>query len=163
MMKLVSIIISLCLLAVRQVSGGHTEAERVAEYHKRNYTWPLTNEFIPNTKGWRDLMQHRLRQISEIEDSSDRFEGFAQTLSAAVLQPNFTEHGFGLVRAPEDLMVALREGVRKGVEEGPAEEKYINAISGDRPWFIHRPGSFLLSLFFCKGETWRRLNTANNI
>jgi hypothetical protein len=47
--------------------------------------------------------------------------------------------GFGLARAPEDLMVALRKGIREGVEKGPRLEREIEVIEGDQPWFIDRP------------------------
>jgi len=120
------------------LSNARTEEERLQEYYARNYKWPI-EEFSPNTPGWNKLMQHRLRQVAEIADSSSRFEGYAQTLSAALVQPNFTEHGFGLARAPDDLMEALRQGIHDGLAEGPREEYYIAAITGDRPWFIDRP------------------------
>jgi len=93
---------------------GRPEDERVAAYHANNHTWPP--EFVPNTPGWKKLFEHRLRQVAEIENSSDRFEGFAQTISAGVLQKNFTEHGFGLAKAPEPLMEDLRKAIREGVE-----------------------------------------------
>ena len=85
------------LLIVARSTGsvhGRSEEERVNSYHAMNYTWPPQNsEFIPNTRGWRKLYEHRLRQVAEIEDRTDRFEGFAQVLSSGVLQKNFTEHG----------------------------------------------------------------------
>mmetsp|Transcript_21152 Transcript_21152/g.43528 ORF Transcript_21152/g.43528 Transcript_21152/m.43528 type:complete len:394 (-) Transcript_21152:155-1336(-) len=117
---------------------GRTEEERVLKYHELNHTWP-PEKFLPDTPGWRKLFEHRLRQVAEIEDRSDRFEGFAQTLSAGLLQKNFTEHGFGLARAPESLMVDLRQAIREGVEKGPRLETHINAITEPRPWFIDRP------------------------
>lgn len=84
-------------------------------------------------------MQRRLRQVEEIQDPQDRFEGFAQTLSAGLIQPNYTKYGFGLARAPEELMVALRKGIQDGLAAGPKEEYYIPVIGGQRPWFISRP------------------------
>ena len=45
-----------------------TEEFRMAEYHKRNYTWPLP-EFRPNTEGWKKLMTDRLAQIQELPQS----------------------------------------------------------------------------------------------
>lgn len=116
---------------------GRTEEERVELYHARNYTWP-PEKFVPDTPGWRKLFEHRLRQVGEIKDRSERFEGFAQTISAGFLQKNFTEHGFGLARAPDGLMEDLRQAIRKGVEEGPRLEAEINAITEPRPWFIDR-------------------------
>ncbi len=117
---------------------ARSEEERVRSYHELNHTWPV-KKFVPDTPGWRKLFEHRLRQVAEIEDREDRFEGFAQTLSAGVLQKNFTEHGFGLARAPESLMVDLRRAIREGVEKGPRLENHINAITEPRPWFIDRP------------------------
>jgi hypothetical protein len=129
---------SLLLLCLLGGAHGATERERLEQYHLRNYSWPPT-KFIPDTPGWKALMEHRLRQIAEVEDSSDRYEGFAQTLSAGMLQKNYTEHGFGLVRAPEGLTEALRAGIHDGLAKGPRDEVHINAINGDRPWFIDRP------------------------
>eukprot|EP00539_Tryblionella_compressa_P010447 CAMPEP_0178795572 /NCGR_PEP_ID=MMETSP0745-20121128/10191_1 /TAXON_ID=913974 /ORGANISM="Nitzschia punctata, Strain CCMP561" /LENGTH=403 /DNA_ID=CAMNT_0020453961 /DNA_START=5 /DNA_END=1216 /DNA_ORIENTATION=+ len=118
--------------------AAFSEEERLMEFHRRNFTWP-PERFIPETPGWRKLFEHRLRQVAEIDDRADRFEGYAQTLSASVVQPNYTEWGFGLARAPESLMEDLRGGIREGVEQGPRLEKYINAITEPRPWFIDRP------------------------
>ena len=84
-------------------------------------------------------MEHRFRQVAEIEDDQDRFEGYAQTITAAFLQPNFTQFGFGLARAPDELMQALRQGIQDGLEAGPRLEGDIPVIHGDFPWFIDRP------------------------
>lgn len=120
------------------VLGGLSEEQRVAEFYRRNHTWPV-QQFKPDTPGWRQLMEHRLRQVSEIREGSDRFEGFAQVLSASVIQDNYTEFGFGLGRAPEPLMEDLRRAIREGVAAGPRLETQINAITEPRPWFIDRP------------------------
>jgi len=117
---------------------GRSEEERVLRYHQLNHTWP-PEKYIPETPGWRKLFEHRLRQVAEIKDRSDRFEGLAQSLSAGVLQQNFTEHGFGLARAPEPLMEDLRRAIREGIAKGPRLESRINAITDPRPWFIDRP------------------------
>ena len=134
-----TLLLRLALFIVLIAVPAHcrTEEERVARYHELNHTWPP--EWFPDTPGWRKLFDHRVRQVAEIEDRSDRFEGFAQILSAGLLQKNFTEHGFGLTRAPEPLMVDLRKAIRDGVEKGPRLESYINAITEPRPWFIDRP------------------------
>lgn len=121
----------------RHSHARRSEAERVEAYHRKNYTWPP--EYHPDNPGWRKLYDHRLRQVAEISDRGERFEGFAQTLVSGVLQKNFTEHGFGLARAPEPLMVDLRRAIREGVAKGPRLETHINAISEPRPWFIDRP------------------------
>jgi hypothetical protein len=116
------------------------EEERMAEYHKRNYTWPIP-QYVPQTLGWRKLMDHRFRQAAEIEDSQHRYEAYAQTVSAALVQPNFTRYGFGLARAPEPLMVELRQAIHDGLATGtPREELGSEVIEGpNKPWFIDRP------------------------
>jgi hypothetical protein len=82
----------LCPLLFLAASTTHafTEQERVAEYLARNWSWPIP-AFQPNTEGWDRLMRRRLRQVEEIEDAGARFEGYAQTLTAALIQPNYTE------------------------------------------------------------------------
>ena len=115
------------------------ENERLEGYHKRNYTWPPT-KYKPNTEGWRKLNEHRFRQIAEIDDSDKRYEAYLQTVNSAYVADNFTRYGFGLARAPDDLMEALRKGIHKGIEMGPRLEPDIEVIEGGlRPWFIDRP------------------------
>jgi hypothetical protein len=130
----------LCLLSLLWTGtlAIFTEEERIRKYSDRNYTWPLS-EYVPNTAGWKKLFDHRFRQAAEMQDSHQRFDGFAQSISAALVQPNFTEHGFGLARAPDDLMGALRQGIKDGLAAGPREEIDLQIIHGDNPWFIDRP------------------------
>lgn len=113
------------------------ESDRVAEYHKRNYTWPISN-YIPNTPGWQKLMESRFSQVAEIEQSGERYEGYMQTIHSAFLVPNFTEHGFGLARCPEDLTTALRQGIRDGLPNVRYEAQ-VPVIDGPIPWFVDRP------------------------
>jgi len=114
-----------------------TEPERIEEYNRRNYTWPLQN-YSPNTEGWRDLMESRFKQVEEIEDSGRRYEGYIQTIHSAFLVPNFTEHGFGLARCPEDLLKDLQQGIRDGLKD-PKLENIVDVIDGPTPWFVTRP------------------------
>jgi hypothetical protein len=86
-------------------------------------------------------MEHRLRQVQEIDNQRERYEGFIQTLNAAIVAPNFTQYGWGLAKAPDELMEALRKGIRDGVAQGKQrEEGSIEVIDGElTPWFIDRP------------------------
>jgi hypothetical protein len=85
-------------------------------------------------------MQHRFRQAAEIEDRDDRYEAFVQTGNMALVAPNYTEYGFGLVRAPQDLMVDLRQAIHDGIAAGPRVERFIDVIETEEPsWFIDRP------------------------
>ena len=137
MTKLACFLPLLATLTVAVSGSGMSEEFRVAEYNKRNHTWPPN--YVPKNEGWKTLMDHRFRQIDEIEDSEIRYEAFVQTVNAAVVAPNFTEFGFGLARAPDELMEALRQGIKDGLEAGPEFEYDIPVIKGDRPWFIDRP------------------------
>lgn len=116
------------------------EDERLAAYHERNYTWPVTN-YVPNTEGWKRLFEERFRQVEEIDNSGERYEGYMQTVHAAYLVPNFTEHGFGLARCPDDLTKALQEGIREGLANGKARlEHAVDVIDApQQPLFIDRP------------------------
>jgi hypothetical protein len=83
------------------VTAQLKEHERKEEYFRRNYTWPpRENDFIPNTPGWRSLMEHRFRQVEEIKNRHDRYEGFIQTVNAALISPNFTECKFNYLPLP---------------------------------------------------------------
>ena len=138
--KLVSSCLLLSLISILLPTRvcSETEEERIAERARRGYEWPVT-EWVPNTPGWKSLYEHRVRQAEELSDKQDRFEAFVQTLTSGLIQKNFTKHGFGLARAPEDLMQALREGIEDGLEKGPRLEEHYDAIAGLRPWFIDRP------------------------
>jgi hypothetical protein len=132
----------LAVLPIR-VQAQLIETERLAEYQKRQYAWPpSTSEYIPATPGWQALMEERFAQVAEIDtDSGARYEGYMQTVSAALIAPNFTEYGFGLARCPDDLIRALRQGIRDGLkqnEDERDEEPYDEAIDAPNPpWFIH--------------------------
>lgn len=42
-----------------------TEEHRVNEYNKRGYKWPLA-KMVPDTPGWRRIMERRFEQVSSI-------------------------------------------------------------------------------------------------
>ena len=129
--------ILIVLLILATTGGQLVETERLEEYRKRGYTWPIQN-YVPNTPGWKKLMNQRFAQVEQIQDSGDRYEGYIQTINSALLVPNFTEHGFGIARCPDDLIRDLREGIREGVKN-PKFESNVSVIDGPRPWFIYRP------------------------
>lgn len=116
------------------------ESERIEEYHKRNYSWPL-QKYVPDTAGWKRLMESRFRQVAEISNRGQRYEAYIQTLHSALLVPNFTEYGFGLARCPEPLIRDLRAGIRGAFDAGNISEEGNNpVIEGPRiPWFVNRP------------------------
>ena len=112
------------------------EVDRIEEYHKRNYTWPP--KYIPDSAGYKALMESRIAQVAEIENYGDRYEGYMQTVRSAFLVPNFTEHGFGLARCPQDLLDALQQGIHDDFDKKRFETKPL-VMEGPRAWFISRP------------------------
>ena len=111
------------------------EDDRHAEYLKRNYTWPLT-AVNPNTDGWQRLMLRRLAQVERIEDDDKRYNGFMTTMASAISAPNFTQSGWGLTRAPPDILHELQDSLEAG-RSTAYEEDYVDVIEGaNRPLFI---------------------------
>ena len=151
--SIVAIVLLIASLLV-SVTAAMDENVRVAGYHDRNYTWPVET-FIPNTEGYRNLMQSRIQQVEEIEDPQDRYEGFIQTMRSAILAPNFTEHGFGLARCPQDLLEALQQGIRDGYDAKRVEGQPL-VMGGPPAWFISRPDLTRRALHELKhyAETW---------
>jgi hypothetical protein len=129
--------VAMFALAAR-VRGQLSETDRVAAYYERNYSWPVTN-YVPNTPGWKALFDERFRQVAEIEDSGERYEGYIQTVHAAYLVPNFTEHGFGLAVAPKPLLAALQKGIRDGLSTARHERSVDVIDAPEQPLFIDRP------------------------
>jgi hypothetical protein len=81
----------ICGFTLQAANAQLIESERRQEYHRRNYTWPLPLEsYKPPVEGWKNLMEHRLRQVAEIDNDGDRYEGYIQTMNAAIVAPNFT-------------------------------------------------------------------------
>jgi len=115
-----------------------SELDRMIGYHQRDYSWPLP-EYVPATEGWKKTMDERFRQVSEVTDSRARWEGYIQTINSAYMIQNFTEHGFGLARAPEDLMVELRKAIRDGLPTARYEEDIEEIDAPEQPLFIDRP------------------------
>jgi len=86
---LISIFVVSCLFLTASTQA-FTEDERVAGHHTRNFTWPVV-ALQPNNRGWDRHMRRRRRQVSEIQNIDQRFTAYAHTLSAALIQPSFTE------------------------------------------------------------------------
>jgi len=105
-------------------------------YRSRNYTWPM-EYYVPPTDGWKDIFDRRFAQIADIKDLGERYEGYMQAVSSAIASPTFTESGWGLTRAPQDLVDDLRVAIREGLPTARPETK-INVIEGPTPLFINR-------------------------
>lgn len=111
--------------------GELQESKRVTEYHARGYQWPPKPEdYIPNTPGWRQLMERRFKQIQQIEDSGDKYNGFMSTVYSSLIVQNFTENGWALTRAPQNVIDILRKHLHHGLVNNPPSEGVVDAIGG---------------------------------
>mmetsp|Transcript_4646 Transcript_4646/g.9070 ORF Transcript_4646/g.9070 Transcript_4646/m.9070 type:complete len:101 (+) Transcript_4646:187-489(+) len=69
------------------------ESERLEEYHRRGYTWPIP-VMLPNTAGWRSILARRFLQLeTTVPQKHDRYNIFLSTVNSALLSQNFTENG----------------------------------------------------------------------
>eukprot|EP00555_Chaetoceros_dichaeta_P009130 CAMPEP_0198254866 /NCGR_PEP_ID=MMETSP1447-20131203/5115_1 /TAXON_ID=420782 /ORGANISM="Chaetoceros dichaeta, Strain CCMP1751" /LENGTH=385 /DNA_ID=CAMNT_0043941089 /DNA_START=40 /DNA_END=1197 /DNA_ORIENTATION=- len=120
------------------------EVDRLKEYDARGHQWPpLDEEFQPNTPAYRKLFDRRFSQLQHMDDPNSRYNGYMTTIHAALTCKNFTEHGWGLTRAPQHIIDLLQESLRDGLvaqELNPTYEKTTKAIDGDLPpFFIQQP------------------------
>jgi hypothetical protein len=114
------------------------EADRIKEYHKRGYKFPV-EDTLPNTTGWKQLMNDRMHQIIEMDDSGQRYEAFYQVAHSASLVPNFTEYGFGLAKCPEELLLALQQGIKDGLDTAKLEDNMGTINGPNPPLYVSRP------------------------
>ncbi|KAL7543955.1 hypothetical protein ACHAXR_013368 [Thalassiosira sp. AJA248-18] len=115
-------------------AAGLNEHERVAEYHKRNYTWPpLDEEYIPNTEGWRRIMKRRLEQVQRIENGRDMYNGWVATIHTGLIAPNFTEYGWAVTRAPQGLLDELVSSLHRGLSVDLIAEEGVGTTCIDSP------------------------------
>lgn len=117
-----------------------TEEDRLEQYYARNYTWPL-QELVPNTPGWRKLMNRRFDQVQQIDDSNDRYNAWMQVMSSALISPNFTENGWGLARAPAELVQELQQKLHSNLHNATYEKRVdviegLNHLQEEAPLFI---------------------------
>mmetsp|Transcript_4488 Transcript_4488/g.8617 ORF Transcript_4488/g.8617 Transcript_4488/m.8617 type:complete len:344 (-) Transcript_4488:14849-15880(-) len=127
------------LLIASTISFGHSleEDKRLEEYSARGHKWPI-EEFVPNTEGWRKINERRIEQIQRIPGSNARYNAWVQTLSSAITAKNFTENGWGLTRAPAELVKELQQKIYDNLETAPLE-KDVDVIEnemGVQPLFI---------------------------
>ena len=88
-------------------------------------------------------MRKRLAQVSQIESDDDRYNGFIFAITQALVAPNFTENGWGLTRAPEDIVNLLKTSLHDNMANAMEEEDTTRAIEGnndgwERPLFIEQ-------------------------
>eukprot|EP00565_Helicotheca_tamesis_P003132 CAMPEP_0185723832 /NCGR_PEP_ID=MMETSP1171-20130828/538_1 /TAXON_ID=374046 /ORGANISM="Helicotheca tamensis, Strain CCMP826" /LENGTH=359 /DNA_ID=CAMNT_0028391587 /DNA_START=64 /DNA_END=1143 /DNA_ORIENTATION=+ len=121
-------------------SGQLDEGERVREYHRRGHTWPPREEdFVPNTPGWRKIMERRLEQLVSIENGGDKYNGYMFGVHTALVCKNFTENGWALTRAPQKLVDDLVANLHRGLQSEPpleADGRVACIETENRPLFV---------------------------
>lgn len=123
------------LHATKRAKPAYTEEERRAEYIKRGNTWPP--KIQPNSKGWKNVLNQRFAQVQALTNTQQKWDGIIQTLKSSLMN-NYTEYGWGLTRAPEELTDDIRSAIYQGLPNARLEGD-INVIDGPEPWFIDRP------------------------
>ena len=132
----VALVVLWASLTTTKCAARFTEDERIEQYHKRGYQWPI-QKFNPNTEGWNKLMTDRLNQVSEIDDDAERYKGYTTTLYSALVVQNLTEYGWVLTRVSDNLLNQLQQGIRDGFED-KIEEGHTPIIEGNQAWWIER-------------------------
>jgi hypothetical protein len=132
------LLLSLALQSSVSERPPYTEEERQEEYVKRGHTFPFPH-YVPQTDGWKRLMDQRFTQVQALTDSQMKWDGWIVTISSAFTVPNFTEFGWGLSQAPHSLTKDLQQAIFDGLPTAREEEE-IKVIAGPRrPLFIDRP------------------------
>lgn len=146
-------LLPLCLLISPLSTAGLDEDTRMREYHKRGYKWPL-EKMVPETPGWRRIMERRFEQIERIHDDGEQYDAWLAMMTASLLASNYTENGWGLTRAPEHITKRLQDRLHATLVEAevcdpnkpegecdvkqiPAQgkarvEHFINVIEGEK-------------------------------
>ena len=109
-MPIVFLLVTTIILLITPIPALNEE-DRLAEYNKRGYTFP-PKEYKPNTPGWKALMERRMKQISNtIQDKTQKYNAWMVTMGSSVVTQNFTKYGWGLARAPDDIIQELRDNL----------------------------------------------------
>lgn len=127
--KMISIILLLLpLLSTSQLD----ENDRISEYHNRKHVWPpKTEEYTPQTPGWRTLNERRFNQLKYIENESHKYNGYMSMVHSALLAPNFTEYGWALTRGPPDLVEMLLARLISGINSKDTPLEVYDRELGD--------------------------------
>lgn len=127
----------LCCMVSDISFGQLNENERVAEYHARGHHWPpLHSDYVPNNSpGWRSIFERRFLQTAHIADEESKYNAYMSTIHSALVVENFTEYGWALTKAPPDLVEALLDDLKRGLESEDTmpEEVFDHPVTDEYP------------------------------
>uniref|UniRef100_A0A7S4MID0 Fe2OG dioxygenase domain-containing protein n=2 Tax=Odontella aurita TaxID=265563 RepID=A0A7S4MID0_9STRA len=113
-----------------------TEAHRLAEYQRRNHTYPPRHWVPSGYPEWGAMHERRIEQVRRITEHGDRYDGWLQTLTSGFISPNFTEFGWGLTRAPPGIVEELKQRLHDGLPTA-GDEVRTSAIQGElKPYLV---------------------------
>ena len=112
-----------------------SEEDRVAEYHARNHQWPpQPSSYIPDSPGWRSIFERRFQQTARIANDGDKYNAYMSTIHSALLAPNFTGYGWGITRAPQELVDELLQKLMQGIESpDTSTEQFDYPVNDEYP------------------------------
>eukprot|EP00927_Polykrikos_kofoidii_P051629 TRINITY_DN45426_c0_g1_i1.p1 TRINITY_DN45426_c0_g1~~TRINITY_DN45426_c0_g1_i1.p1 ORF type:complete len:456 (+),score=50.07 TRINITY_DN45426_c0_g1_i1:145-1512(+) len=98
---------------------------------------PSWGEWIPNTDGWRELMDRRGRQVMAIKNSQERWDAMTSFVAQSLVVGNFTKQGYEIVRAPPSTFAWLRTMLHDSMKGSMQHESGENdQIWGDIPKLV---------------------------
>ncbi|CAB9515879.1 expressed unknown protein [Seminavis robusta] len=115
-----------------------SDQERREGFAARNYSWPI-EKMVPPTEGWDRLMRRRIRQVEALESTrTGKIDQWASVLGQALVLPNFTQFGWAVAKAPEELTAELQQAVHSRMHdhEKTWEEDDIAIVGDFKPLMV---------------------------
>jgi hypothetical protein len=96
--------------------------------------------YKPNTEGWRKLANRKFEQAPFLETDTQKFDFWVSVAASTIVQPNFTETGWGLTKAPAELVQTLRDAIHTAYNQGNYRIEGVGIVDGEKqPYMIDRP------------------------
>jgi hypothetical protein len=134
-------IYALILVSLVNNASALIEHERMEEYHRRGHSWPPT-DFNPDTQGWKSLNEELFQQLHYTAEESpgERYQAYMTAVHSALLSKNFTKYGWGITRAPKNIVELLKNRLHDGLSNHTRDvghEREDVCLETDlRPYFI---------------------------
>lgn len=110
-------------------------------------------EWQPNSAAWTRYMDKRMAQISRIEDTQQKWDGYLVAMQQGIHVQNYTERGWAVVDCPTEVYQPLLEAFHRGFDdeskrhfEGKVDQIHCEKEGGDtnspcdgdrRSWMVH--------------------------